>query len=536
MDVLLQALINEPADRRPEALAVACRGERLTFGDLEARSSQLARLLRATGVRRDARVGVLSEPTPAALVAVLAILKADAIYVPLDPAAPTAWLARVIASAEPSVLLASSTTAVKLDELYRTGGVGPRVITGSLGTSRIVGSAFCTAFSAGDSLSLSARSPGYRNRAANPAYIMFTAGSDDRPRGVVTTHDSVVRLIRWAVQFFGVRPEDRHVLDAAPSIDFAVFDLFTALAAGASAHVVAPEDRARPGRLVEFVRRAEVTHWRSSGAALHAVAQTDALHGVGLTALRRVLWTGGKLGAQSLAYWMLQVPSARFTRLYGASEATIASAAYDLPGPLGADPERLPVGTACAGEAILVLDEAGRPVPSGATGEICISGAGLSPGYWRDGDGTDMAFGRRAEANGFEAGDRVFRTGDLGQCDAEGRILLVGRREPVVESGSHRVALAEIEAAVAALPEVAAAAVVEVHSGRFGDPMICCAYVPARGTMVTPATLRMRLAQRLPAYMLPFRWKAFDRLPRMAGGAPDRPALQTSFAAALAVA
>jgi acyl-coenzyme A synthetase/AMP-(fatty) acid ligase len=174
---------------------------------------------------------------------------------------------------------------------------------------------------------------------------------------------------------------------------------------------------------------------------------------------------------------------------------------------------------------LLVLDETRRPLPPGETGDLYIGGAGLSPGYWRDPERTDAAF----QPHPLRAGERVYRTGDLARVGPDGLVYFVGRIDSQIKSRGYRIELGEIETALNAVPGVQEGAVVALNTNGFEGSAICCAYVPASGLEVTPAVLRRELSTRLPSYMLPARWLAFDRFPRNANGKIDRPRLREVF-------
>jgi acyl-coenzyme A synthetase/AMP-(fatty) acid ligase len=219
----------------------------------------------------------------------------------------------------------------------------------------------------------------------------------------------------------------------------------------------------------------------------------------------------------------------RFTNLYGPTEATIASSFYDVPGIPEDETKPVPIGRACAGEELLVLDEALRPAAPGETGDLFIRGVGLSPGYWRDAAKTAAAFLPNPFAS--EPGDRIYRTGDLARLSESGEIVLVGRADTQIKSRGYRIELGEIEAVLHTIGALEESAVVAVESAGIDGLAIACGYAPRPGALLEPADLRALLAAKLPAYMLPSRWRRFERLPLNANGKVDRKALKEIFAA-----
>lgn len=242
--------------------------------------------------------------------------------------------------------------------------------------------------------------------------------------------------------------------------------------------------------------------------------------------LRRVIWCGEVLPTPVLAHWMQRVPRPSYTNLYGPTETTIASSFYSVPGPPEDVTMPIPIGLPCAGEDILVLDEDLREVGLGETGELCIAGAGLSPGYWRDPERTRAAFVVQPAT-----GRRLYLTGDLGQRDQDGVLHFLGRKDSQIKSRGYRIELGEIEAALTAVKGVAECAVVGAPSDGFEGTAICCAWAPLPGAELDRIRLRQALVQALPSYMLPSRWLALDELPKNVNGKIDRRLLREMFAA-----
>ena len=283
-----------------------------------------------------------------------------------------------------------------------------------------------------------------------------------------------------------------------------------------------------PHKLAEFIRTEELTQWFSVPSVLHLMAKLDVVRPNDFPALKRLLWCGEVFYTPALRYWMRQLPHAAFTNLYGPTEATIASSHYTVPRCPDDDRAEIPIGRACGGEELLVLDDALAPVPPGEVGELYIHGAGLSPGYWRDPDTTRAAF--LLDHRGSASGERIYKTGDLARVGEDGLVYFLGRADSQIKARGYRIELGEIEAALNALDCLEESAVVAVPADGFEGLTICCAYVAPPGTAVTPPTLRTALAKILPGYMVPGRWMAFTRLPRNANGKVDRRRLREGFA------
>jgi amino acid adenylation domain-containing protein len=534
VSTLLQDAIRAQVDLWPDARAVDEAVGSLSYRDLETRSNQLARLLRETGCRRGDRVCVLSPRTAGAVVAVLAILKADAIYVPLDHASPPARLAKVVLACDPRYVLTSASGAAMVDGLFRLGAMEDATIVGALEPAPVQGALFTTRFSLSDLAAMPSRAPACRNRATNPAQILFTAAAHGRPRGVVLTHDGLWRFIFWANARFDVRAGERHSCHEPLVGELSSYAILGTLAAGATICPMTPEMRLLPSQLIRHIGNLAVTRWLTTALALSAMSQLDVVPRDRLYGFRDLIWHGESPTIPVLRYWMTRLPHVRFTALYGAPETTIAASAYTVTRCPAEDGAGLPIGGARPGETIHVLDDQFEPVGPNGTGELFVSGVGLSPGYWREPDANDAAFVKNPLEP--EPAGRMFRTGDRGWIDQNGQIYVKETSELRVRRRGHRVELSEVEEALLSLGLLAEVAVVSLETGGAEGAILCCAFVPLEARTVTPVDLRGRLYALLPAYMIPSRWKAFERLSRQADGTANRDVIRRAFAESLAPA
>ena len=547
---LLQDYVARQAETRPEATAVVLGGERLSYGGLEALSNRLARALREAGCRRGDRVGLLVPKSPAAVAGILAVYKSGGILVPLDPGSPAARLAKVLRSAECRLVLAgggapgagggrdrSDGVVERLAELVAVAPKGwNRLRFGWLGAREGFPRPDCgldaplaPAFAADDLPRHSPEPLESRGNAGDPAHILYTSGSTGEPKGVMVTHESVVRFVEWAVRHFRVGAGERLSGHSPLHFDLSTFDLFGAFAAGAELHLVPPELNLLPNRLADFIRGSRLTQWFSVPSVLAYMAQFEVVAQDDFPTLRRLLWCGEVFPPPALAHWVRRLPHVAFTNLYGPTETTIASSFHDLSRGAADEREPVPIGRACDGEELLVLDGDLRSVPPGETGELYIAGAGLSPGYWRDPARTAAAF--LPDPRRLRPGGRIYRTGDLARADRSGRVHVLGRADSQIKSRGYRIELGEIETAIAALGLTREAVVTAVPSAGFEGHRICCAYVPAGGVEAGPAALRRELGRLLPGYMIPARWMSWERLPRNGSGKLDRRRVHEAFAA-----
>ena len=526
MTRLLQEYVARQAEARPDAVALVMGGERLTYGELEAASNRLARLLRESGCRRGDRVCLFVPKTPAAIVAELATLKADCAYVPIDTASPAPRVELIVESAEPALILAAAPAAKLLDDVLATQGARS-VTVGSLDKGTVSGEHFESAFTAVDQATQDAGPLEWENTSDDAAHILFTSGSTGTPKGVVIKHANVVAFVEWAADYFGTKAGDRVSGHPPLHFDLSTFDIYATFLAGAELHLVPAAANLVPHKLAELIRESELTQWFAVPSTFTFMAKFGVVQPGAFPSLERVLWCGEVLPTPILMEWMRAVPQATFTNLYGPTEATIASSYHTMPSIPASETEPVPIGVPCAGEELLVLDEKLQPVSEGEIGDLFIAGVGLSPGYWRDEEKTASAFLPDPRAPGSD--ERIYRTGDLAKVLDDGLVYFLGRADSQIKHRGYRIELGEIETALGALDELAEVAVVGVDTGGFEGTAICCAYAPAEGQEVEPVRLGEQLRKVLPPYMVPGRWLALEVLPKNVNGKIDRRGLRELF-------
>lgn len=500
---------------------------RMSYGELDSLSNQLARMLKSAGCQKGDRICFAIPKSPAAIVAIMGILKADCMHVPIDTSSPAQRVAKVVRASAPRFILGVGSSANLIREVLSQDGVGDDVQIGWMEGSSEISASLAPAFTTDDLSSVSAAPVASENSASDPAHILFTSGSTGEPKGVVITHANVIHFVQWATRYFGMTGTDRVSGHPPLHFDLATFDIFGAFAVGAELHLVPPQVSLLPNKLADFIRDSELTQWFSVPSVLNYMAKFDVVKFNDFPALRRLLWCGEVFPTPALIHWMERLPNVSFTNLYGPTEATIASSFYTVPGCPVDSTQSIPIGTACGGEELLVLDEKLAPVPSGETGDLYIGGVGLSPGYWRNTKANDAAF------ISLPNGERVYRTGDLARVGEDGLVYFVGRADTQIKSRGYRIELGEIEAALHACRDLKESAVVAVPTEGFENYLICCAYVSQSDTPIGPQEIRRKLADALPPYMLPSQWKSFSELPANGNGKIDRRKIQDLFATEL---
>lgn len=516
MAYLLQQLLTDSVHRHPDKTAVRARGRSLTYGELDRRSSQLARLLRERGVERGDRVGLFFPKAVESVVAMLGVLKAGAVYVPLDPHAPAR---RVAAIAEDCGVRALVTTAERLATLPRRDLACAVLVSGEPRVTsdgpevpqipRIPWSALET---------FPAAAPPESAIESDLAYILYTSGSTGQPKGVMLTHRNALTFVDWCAATFRIGPDDRLSNHAPLHFDLSVFDVYNALAAGATVSLIHEEITVFPQRLAALLEDHGITVWYSVPSALVYLLLHGDLASRDLDRLRLVLFAGEVFPMKYLRQLADLVPRVELYNLYGPTETNVCTYhrvdRFRLAGQ-----DRLPIGRACANTDVVALDESGRPIPVGGTGELYVRGPSVTPGYWGDPDKT-----RRAlvdDPRPPRRDERLYRTGDLVTPDASGEYVFLGRRDSQVKSRGYRIELGDVEAALYAHPAVVEAAVVAVPDDDIGSRLR--AYVALRaGESVSPSALQAHCAARVPRYMVPEHIEVRGELPRTSTGKTDR--------------
>jgi amino acid adenylation domain-containing protein/non-ribosomal peptide synthase protein (TIGR01720 family) len=496
--VALPELFEAQVTRTPDAVAVVCEGTELSYRELNERANQLARLLTERGTGPEQFVALALPRSTQMIVALLAVLKSGAAYLPIDPAYPAERIAFMLEDAQPALLLTTSEVAPRIPEAAAV----PRVVLDLVNTAEAIAAQPCSNPTDADRIRPLLR--------AHPAYVIYTSGSTGRPKGVVVSHESVIALVAWADRDFGAAGLSRVVASTSLNFDVSVFEIFCPLAVGGSIEVVRD--------LLALTER-HTSEWRASlvSAVPSAFAQVLAQGGVAVAA-ENVVLAGEALSARAVRDIRTALPQSRIANIYGPTETTVYATAWYSDGQ--ACDQAPPIGRPIANTQAYVLDAGLHPVPVGVPGELYIGG-GLARGYLNRPGLTAERF----LANPFgEPGSRMYRTGDVVRWTADGLIDYLGRSDAQVKIRGFRIELGEVEAAVARHEDVAEAVVV-AREENSGHKRLVAYFVPTPGATTSPAILRRFVAHALPNYMVPAAFVALDQLPLNPNGKVDRRAL-----------
>jgi amino acid adenylation domain-containing protein len=488
-------LFAQQAAASPAALAVQTDSQSLSYQQLNEAANRLAHRLLATGVQPGSLVGICTLRSVGMVIAVLAVMKAGAAYVPLDPHHPAARLAHIIADAGLSLVLCDSAGLIAV----------PAVATLDLDS---------------DHCSYPANDP---ELSASPQliYAIYTSGSTGQPKGVLLSHSGVVNYLQAVNQDYGIDHIHSAVVSSPLAFDATVTSLFAPLVSGRSIRLLA-DDGQELVQLAALLRQSQqALLFKITPAHLEGLSWLAA--GQVLSALPHVVVVGGEQLSSSLMLKLKRdiLPGTVFINEYGPTETVVGCCVYRVSSLQQDWSERLavPIGQALRNTGLHVLDQAGQPVSAGVTGELYISGAGVAMGYINRAELNQSRFG----VVPAQPEQRWYRTGDLVRQSCFGDLLFVGRKDQQVKLRGFRIELEEIEHQLCLHPAVEAAVCCVRHEVT-GDQLL--AYVV--GTvqqMVQEAELQTFLMQVLPSYMLPGRILFLDSLPLTANGKVDRNAL-----------
>ncbi|MFG1665914.1 amino acid adenylation domain-containing protein, partial [Streptomyces sp. Y7] len=496
-DDTLTELLERQAARTPQREALAFEGTSLTYAELHARADRLAGLLAERGAGPEKFVAVALPRSVDLVVALLAVLKSGAAYVPVDPGYPADRIGHILRDAGALLVLTSRDTE---DALPADGT--PRLLVDGTGTSV-------------------AAAPAVGLDPSHPAYVIFTSGSTGRPKGVVVSHRAIVNRLAWMQDTYRLGPGDR-VLQKTPSgFDVSVWEFFWPLLQGATLVVARPDGHLDPAYLADTIRRERITTAHFVPSMLDVFLRepsADALSG-----MRRVFCSGEALSAELRARFraLTDVP---LHNLYGPTEAAVDVTYWPCAQDTGARP--VPIGRPVWNTRMYVLDSALRPVPAGVPGELYIAGVQLARGYLGRPGLSSERF--TADPHGTP-GSRMYRTGDLARWNRDGSLDYLGRADHQVKLRGFRIELGEIEAALTGQPEIAQAAVV-LREDRPGDQRLVAYTVPAGASAPDADTLAERLRALLPDYMVPAAFVTLADLPVTPNGKLDRKALPVPHA------
>jgi amino acid adenylation domain-containing protein len=519
----INQLFEIQTEQTPDAVAVVFGEEQLTYQELNCRANQLAHYLQTLGAGPEVLVGICLDRSIDAIVSLLAVLKAGSAYLPLDPAYPKERLDFMLSDAQISVLLTQQNLVERLPDC------GAKVI--------------CLDAAREEINAQSEINPASLANADNLAYVMYTSGSTGKPKGVCVVHRGVVRLVK-DTNFASLTAAEVFLQLAPISFDASTLEIWGALLNGAQLAVFPPGSPSL-AELGEAIRLYNVTIlWLTAG--LFHLMVDDRIED--LKGVRQLLAGGDVLSVPHVQKLLGEVPNCKLINGYGPTENTT----FTCCAPIAPDSQitnSVPIGRPIANTQVYILDRHLQPVPIGVPGELYAGGAGLARGYLNRPDLTAERFILNPftnQENGLEnaenplsvssllpssffllpSSNRLYKTGDLARYLPDGNIEYLGRTDNQVKIRGFRIEVGEIEAVLAAHPDVSQAAIA-VQLDASGNKCLAAYAVSRPGQILAAATLRSFLQERLPDYMIPAGFVFLDALPLNPNGKVDRRALAT---------
>jgi amino acid adenylation domain-containing protein len=499
----LPELFARSAAAAPDAPAVTCAADTLSYAELAARANRLAQHLRALGVRRGDRVGLCLQRSVDTVVGVLGVLTAGAAYVPLDLGHPAERMRWILADAEVTALVTHDAVGAAAPEFTGT------VVNLDADAAAIA--------------ARPAEPPADGPRPDDVAYLIYTSGSTGHPKGVLVSHANVARLVAGAGTLMRLAADDTWSMVHSYAFDVSVFEMWGAFSTGARLVVVPHETIRDPEALLALLDAERVTVFSQTPSAFRQFMVPALADGAPRLPLRYVIFAGEYLDTQLLAPWFDRYGDTqpRLVNMYGITETTVHSTYREITRADLASGVRSNVGRPLPDLRIYLLDERGMPVPPGVRGEIYVAGAGVTLGYQNLPELTAQRF--LPDLYAGEGEQRMYRSGDLARWTDDGELEFLGRADQQVKIRGFRVEPGEVEAVLRERPEIADAVVLPRQIA--GDTRLVAYLVPADGATVRDAEVTAGLRAVLPEYMVPAHLVTLERFPLTPNGKIDRAAL-----------
>ena len=487
---LVPDMVSDQVKRNPRRIALVDDSMQVTYSELDHCTNRLAHDLQAVGAGPDTIVAVCMRRSVLMVVASLAVMKAGAAYLPIDPNYPSERLSFILADAKVPFILSDSMVAGRLPQ-----GSWQIILLDRDDVTRATSSTWETGRICPDHL----------------AYVIYTSGSTGTPKGVEITHKSLSNLVLWHQKEFAVTAEDRVAQFLSFGFDAAVTELWPHLAAGAMLHVTPEEFRSSPELLKDWLVAHEIT-----------IALVPTFFAERLIMLEwppkaklRLLLTGAE------ALHRYPPPGLPFALInnYGPTEATVVATSGRVESAKQGCEQSPPIGRPIDGAEVYIVDQSLHPVPRGEVGELCIGGAGVGRGYVNSPELTAKKFAPNPFMNRPDA--RLYRTGDLGRWLPDGQIEYMGRMDDLIKIRGYRVEPNEVIAVLETHPAIQASAVIEQRDGEENQRLVAYLVLNRAQAAPTASTLRDHLRRRLPEYMIPAAFIVLPELPLTANGKID---------------
>lgn len=505
-DATLQDFLEDQVACSPDASAILCGNENLTYYELNSRVNQLAHFLRNRGVGSDSVVGICTHRSIEMIVGILGILKSGGTYLPLDPNYPQERLSFILQDSGTQLVLTQSN------------------LSGFLPENEI--QTICIDQNWQEISTFSTENPEKISSPDNLAYIIYTSGSTGKPKGVMITHSNVYHFVKIASSALDIHPKDKYLQTASIAYALSVRQLMVPISLGAALVMATSEEIRDPLALFELIKEQNVTlmdmvpsFWRTCIQRLSDISSDERTYLLD-NQLRRIVTVGEPLYSDIPHDWRNKLGHpAVLVNIFGQTETTGIVAAYPIPAEPQTPAGIVPVGKSVLGTRLYILDANLLPVPEGELGELCVSNPCIAKGYLNRPELTEAKFIPNPFLDGCS--DRLYRTGDMARFGEDGNIQFLGRGDHQVKIRGQRLELSEIEVVLRQHSDVQDCAVV-ARGEKPDDKYLAAFIVPFENRNLASRELRAFLKNHLPDYMIPSLFVFLDKLPMTPNGKLDR--------------
>ena len=494
--------LEETAERFPQGIAFADNKSSLTFLQLRDTAKRIGSYLLRFGMK-NAPIAVMMEKTPLNIAVFLGCVYSGNFYTPIDETMPKERIGSILATLQPRVLLHDQKCQRQADGLHLE-HVGEVVVLEKILETPIATEALAQV----------------RRKAidADPLYALFTSGSTGTPKGVIIPHHAVINLTEWYTKALSITEEEIIGNQAPFYFDSSVKDIYAVLKTGARMEIIPKQHFSFPIKLMEYMEEKEINYIDWVPSALCIVANTGALDKLAPKALKKIAFVGEMMPTKQFNMWREKYPEALFANIYGPTETTV-DCTYYIVDRAFRDDEPLPIGHACENTDIFVLC-GDRLAEEGESGELCVRGRCVAPGYYNNPEKTEEAFIQNP-LNPYYP-EKIYKTGDIAKYNEYGEIIFLARKDHQIKHMGHRIELGEIEAAVGSIDLVETGAC--IYDDR--TQRIVLFYC---GQEATQAYILKKLRDKVPKYMFPNSMILLEEMPHTLNGKIDRGQLKEYY-------
>lgn|GEM_PF-1649508 len=523
--LLLHQCFEQIAAQQPDAMAVICQGAVLTYGAVNRLANKLAHALREKALPVEGCVAIMMDRSLEMVPAVMGVLKAGGMYVPIEPHLPDNRIETLISLLNIRYMITTPGQLQRAVALFAATGEGQQLFCIEANHGAIKEEAASLSYipvhpgSAWSDQNLPANIT-----SDNHAYVIFTSGSTGVPKGVMVKHKPVVNIIEWVNRELQVKPDDKILFITSLGFDLSVYDIFGTLAAGAMIRLATREEMENQETLLKIINEEQITIWDSAPAAIQQLLPELAATATSQTTLRLIMLSGDWIPVALPDVVRKHFRACEVISLGGATEAAIWSNYYRI-GTVDPNWASIPYGKPIQNAKYYVLDAYAMPCPIGIPGDLYIGGDCLATGYIGDQALTEKKF----MPNPFVHGEKMYMTGDTARWMTDGNMEFLGRKDTQVKIRGHRIELGEIESCFRKCTGLTEILAIPIALGTAASDKQLCVYYCSEQDW-DKNELKARLGQELPAYMVPAYFVRLDRFPVNQNGKVDRKKLPAPHA------